>query len=187
MNARDLEGETPLHSAAYSGHSEDIKTLLEAGADPNARDNKGNTPLHWAVFGGHAEAVTALLEPGVDLNARDSDGATPLKSAAYWGRSKSVKILLEAGADPNPRDDDWTPLHWATSMDARAVRDSPDTTPMERAAYWDRSKSVKILLEAGADPNARNNDGQLPFDYASTNERLTGTDAYWKLNDARFQ
>ena len=42
------------------------------------------------------------------------------------------------------------------------------------------------LLEAGADPNARDNDGKRPFVYAEDNEQLKGTDAYWKLNDARF-
>lgn len=34
---------------------------------------------------------------------------------------------------------------------------------------------------------ARDNDGELPVDYAEDNEKITGTDAYWKLNEARFQ
>ena len=51
----------------------------------------------------------------------------------------------------------------------------------------DTAEFVTVLLEAGADPNARDSDGKLPFDYAEDNEQLKGTDAYWKLNDARFQ
>ena len=39
----------------------------------------------------------------------------------------------------------------------------------------------------GADPNARDSDGKLPFDYARDNDQLKGTDAYWKLNDVQFQ
>ena len=46
---------------------------------------------------------------------------------------------------------------------------------------------VTRCLQAGADPNARDNDGKLPFYYAEDNDQLKGTDAYWKLNDARFQ
>ena len=45
---------------------------------------------------------------------------------------------------------------------------------------------VTALLGAGADPKVRNNSDELPFDYARDNEKLQGTDAYWKLNEARF-
>ena len=78
-----------------------------------------------------------------------------------------VTALLEAGANLEARGEGQTPLHWA--------------------AMFGTGEAVTALLEAGADPNARDNDGKLPFDYAEDNEQLKGTDAYWKLNDARFQ
>ena len=43
------------------------------------------------------------------------------------------------------------------------------------------------MLEAGADPNARDEDGETPFDLADTNESLRGTKIYWRLNDAKWQ
>ena len=47
-------------------------------------------------------------------------------------------------------------------------------------------EAVETLLARGADLAARDNDDKLPFDYARDNEKLQGTDAYWKLNEARF-
>ena len=85
-----------------------------------------------------------------------------------WGNFiDAITTLLEAGADPNARDKyDYAPLHWA-AIDGHA-------------------KVVEALLKAGADPMARNTFGKLPFDYAKDNDRLKGTDVYWKLHEARF-
>ena len=60
-------------------------------------------------------------------------------------------------------------------------------TPLSLAGLGGSAGAVTALLEAGADPNARDADGKLPFDYAGDNEQIKGTDAYWRLNDARFQ
>ena len=46
---------------------------------------------------------------------------------------------------------------------------------------------IKALIEGGADPAARDDAGKVPFDYAKDNEALKGTDAYWLLNDGRFE
>ena len=116
-----------------------------------------------------------LLEAGADLEARAEDGQTPLHYASRAAFSETaaavVAALLEAGADLEARDAfGCTPLHYA----ARA--ELPGTATV-----------VAALLDAGADPNARDNDDKRPFAYAEDNEHLKGTDAYWKLNDARFR
>ena len=46
---------------------------------------------------------------------------------------------------------------------------------------------VAAALSAGADPNARDEDGKLPFDYAKENAASRRTEACWRLNDARFE
>ena len=46
VNAKDNDGETPLHWASENGHEAIVSLLLEKGADVNAKDNDGETPLH---------------------------------------------------------------------------------------------------------------------------------------------
>ena len=45
---------------------------------------------------------------------------------------------------------------------------------------------INTLLEAGGDARAKGSEGKTAFDYAEENEALRGTDAYWRLNAARF-
>ena len=76
------------------------------------------------------------------------------------------------------RDEDGnTPLHLA----AQHVHDYVigDNDPHAGAA-------IEALLDAGADAAARNAAGKTPGDLAQANEALQGSDAYWRLNDARF-
>ena len=62
------------------------------------------------------------------------------------------------------------------------------STPLHRAAEFNQNPAVIIaLLDAGADPTkARNSANKTPWDNAKDNEALKGSDAYWRLNDARF-
>ena len=61
-------------------------------------------------------------------------------------------------------------------------------TPLHVAAAENANPSVILaLLKAGADPGAGDDAGKTPFDYAKDNEALKGTEAYWLLNEARFE
>ena len=55
------------------------------------------------------------------------------------------------------------------------------------AARYGTASKVKVALSAGADPGARDYDGFTPFDHAKENEALKGTEAYWLLDEARFE
>ena len=210
VNARNEYGTTPLIWAAFSNENPEVLTvLLDAGADVNARDEYGTTPLHAAGVNKNPEVLTLLLDAGVNVNARDEDGITPLLIAARHNQNPEVlTVLLNAGADVNARVDDvykfsggGTPLHHALSnenpevftvlLDAGAdvnARDESGHTPLHWAAFWKENPEVIIvLLDAGADGTAVNEDGQTPFDIAKDNEALAGTDAYWALNEARYE
>ena len=50
VNAKDEDGLTPLHYAAYCGHNEIAELLIAKGADVNAKDNAGTTTLDWAKY-----------------------------------------------------------------------------------------------------------------------------------------
>ena len=110
------------------------------------------------------------LDAGADINARTDTGETPLHRAVSSNKNLEVlTVLLDAGADVNARTDSGvTPLHVAAS---------DSKTP----------EVITVLLDAGADGAAVNEDGETPFDLAKDNEALAGTDAYWALNDARFE
>ena len=70
------------------------------------------------------------------------------------------------------------------------ARDDDGNTPLHIAAKHDRyghaGDAIEALLDAGASPTARNAAGQTPWELASGNEELNGSDAYWRLNEARF-
>src|SRR3954447_23099508 len=83
VNAVAYDGWTPLHLAAFFGHLENARLLLEAGADVGAvsAHGMGNTPLHAATAGRHSEIALLLLQHGADASAVDAGGYTALRIA----------------------------------------------------------------------------------------------------------
>jgi len=102
VNTPNSEGFTPLGLAAFFGHLEAVKVLLESGADVNLRapSRFANTALDAAVAGDHADVVRALLAAHADPNPRSEGNYTPLHKAAAHGNAEIVRLLLDAGADP---------------------------------------------------------------------------------------
>ena len=83
IEAKDEDGETPLHGAVISNNAETLKTLLKAGANIEARNEVGFTPVHRAALWGDAETVTTLLKAGANGKAIDKGGNTPFDRAKY--------------------------------------------------------------------------------------------------------
>ena len=200
LEARAEGGQTPLHMWAGSvgkemtGTAEVIEALAAAGADLEARTEGGQTPLHMAS---NAEAVEALLRAGANLKVQDGVGQTPLHIAALLGHAEAVEALAAAGADLEARaEGGQTPLHMASNAEAveallRAganleVRAGRGLTPLHMAALLGHAEAIEALLQVGADPKELTTDGELPFDLIK-DEQLKGTDAYWKLYEARFE
>lgn len=122
VNVTNTDGDTPLIEAVEAGSLDQVRLLLEAGADVNTRNSNGETPLHWAD---DADVMRLLLEAGADVNARDSYGDTPLQNAVFLADDADVvlvRLLLEAGADANARNNDGdTPLQWAEHADVERL------------------------------------------------------------------
>ncbi len=108
VNAADPEKRlTPLHMAAYNGHSLAVQFLIDNGATVDARDSEGKTALLHACTGPFVETVRLLLASGADVNAAESTEAfTPLMMAAGLGEVEVVKLLLEYRATTETLDDD---------------------------------------------------------------------------------
>ena len=107
LEAHSGDGWTPLHLAAFFGHPELAKALLNRGANVDARSTNAmtNTPLHAGVAGRKTEVIKVLIDRGANVNARQHGGWTALQGAAQAGDREIVEILLAHGADPNLRAD----------------------------------------------------------------------------------
>lgn len=105
LEAHSTDGWTPLHLAAFFGHPDLAKALLDQGAQVDSRSTNAmkNTPLHAAAAGGYTELVELLAKRGADVNARQDGGWTALHSAAQAGNRKMTEVLLANGADVSAR------------------------------------------------------------------------------------
>jgi ankyrin repeat protein len=126
VNAPNPEGFTPLGLAAFFGHLDALKVLLENGADVNATSPSrfANTALDAAVAGDHPNVVKALLAVHGNPNVRSEANFTPLHKAAEHGNLEIVRMLVEAGADPKAtRDGGLRPIDDAQEKGHQAVVD----------------------------------------------------------------
>ncbi|MBX3466268.1 MAG: ankyrin repeat domain-containing protein [Planctomycetes bacterium] len=158
----------PLTHAAYRGHLEVVRVLLEANAPLRPR-NAWN-PLEQAAAGGHLELVLALLQAGAKPDAGDA-----LAEAAKGGHLEIMRALLDAGADPNRGQTYSTPLDEAArSGSMAAVRlvlergaRCQGSTALLGAAQKGSSALIELLLERGADLGARYANGQTALHVAA--------------------
>ncbi len=86
-----------INTAAASQNVEIVKTVLQAGADPNHQQQAGYTALHEAASHNNVAMAQALLDAGADRNIRSDDGKTAADMAREAGHAEML-ALLEAGA-----------------------------------------------------------------------------------------
>ncbi|KAH8393698.1 hypothetical protein KR200_010000 [Drosophila serrata] len=94
VNARDNDGYTPLHRAAYNNFVDMAKLLLQYRANPNARTELGWTPLHSACKWNNADCAHLLLQFGADVNAESDGQQTPLHITATVSNCRNTATVL---------------------------------------------------------------------------------------------
>jgi ankyrin repeat protein len=123
------------------------------GRRREAREPDGGelTPLVYAARAGSIDAARTLLEAGADVNQVTRYGWSALLAATQNRNYQMGEFLIERGADVNiANKGGWTPLYLATDNRNIEGGDYPTRMPdMDHLAY------IKLLLDAGAAPNAR--------------------------------
>ncbi|MDR1123424.1 MAG: hypothetical protein LBL61_02215, partial [Elusimicrobiota bacterium] len=138
---------TPL-SVAAKYYPSYIPILVKYGADINKQDEKdGRTILHM-----HKKNIVTLriiTAVGADVNIKDNDGDTPINW--YWGavgdNIYTIAELLNRGADINSQDN------------------KGGTIFHKNSSYAD-AKEIELLIQLGADPSIKNNEGRTAYDIA---------------------
>jgi len=164
--AGELNGSRPLHLAAELGLIEIISILLDRGAEIDATDQLGGTALFRAVAAGRGQAAERLVARGADVGIADgTTGMLPLHKAAETGQIAVVLLLLDADVDINARDSlGMTALHYAATPVSLSNAGGPEL--------------IHVLVERGANLEARNGSGQTPLDYA---QARSGYGAYAEI------
>jgi ankyrin repeat protein len=158
-----------------------LQSLARRGFDLNTRNAAGEHPLFLALRDDAPAVADHLVgQSRVDVNAISENGETPLMMAALKGRLALARRLIERKAEVNKTG--WTPLHYAATFagaeSAAMVRlllenhayidaESPNrSTPLMMAARYGNTGVVKLLLEEGADPLLKNQQGMSAIDFA---------------------
>jgi ankyrin repeat protein len=163
---------TGLHRAARKDHTEVVDLLLEHGADMDAQDVWGNTALRWTAKWNKREMADHLVSKGAKHD---------LLTAACFGLQDEVEKLLKEDPDGLTKQyAGWTPLHGAAARGGQLemidfllekganieILDFSDWTPLMRGVWERKPKSVKKLLEKGANVNAKTKEGQTALEMA---------------------
>ena len=160
-----------------------VVSLLNRGFDPNTRDPQGQHGLILALRAGALNVVNALLDDdATQVEVRTEKDESPLMLAALRGLSQICERLIARDADVNKPG--WAPLHYAATgghvevmqllLEHHAYIDaaSPNgSTPLMMAAMYGGPSAVKLLLDAGADAQLKNNLGLTAIDFAKGAQR----------------
>jgi len=188
LDAVDAHGYTALSVAAFNGQKEAVSVLLDSGANPDAgfppfrplslaaaqsnlemvkllidRGAKAKYPKEEEqpiVFATAPEIIAHLVQFGADVNIQGgASKETALHRSAAVANPRAIQTLLASGANPKLADaNGWTPLHVLCR-----IRNA-ELLPGARERIRD---CLKLLLDAGADPNAIDNFQSTPLHQAA--------------------
>lgn len=175
---RDL---IPLHTAIYNRHRAIARYLIAKGASVRTSNKLNESAFTLAIYESYDSTsqdyfdfLSELLLLGIDINARDNEGRTALM---HVYDTTLAKFLLAHGADVNLKDNEGNsvlhvlyeskivPLLLRSGADA-TVRNNYGQTPIHYLTYRSGPgkqglKNVELMIQAGLDPRAKDNSGNL--------------------------
>ncbi|XP_037128004.1 nuclear factor NF-kappa-B p100 subunit isoform X2 [Syngnathus acus] len=189
--------QTPLHLAVVTRQACVVEALMKAGVDPGLRDKDGRCPLHLAALGGDIATLRAALSNLGQAHAHllitaDYHGLAPLHLAVRRDGHRCLRLLVESGAkvDAPELKGGHTALHMAVEQNLLKVACTLVTelkadvnahtfggnTPLHLAAAAHAHTLCSVLLAAGADKDAEN-DEPLVLSSSDEDEEVVGTEA----------
>ncbi len=141
LNAKDVQGNTPLTIAANFGHKDVVEFLIARGANLNSTNTYKYTPLHYSILRRHIDITEMLIKAGADPNVPNVWGYTPLHTCAGRDLLKEAVLLIKNKATVDSKNE-------------------VGETPLFSAVEFGHKDMILLLIEHGADINARDNVGR---------------------------
>jgi ankyrin len=160
LEVRDCQGLTALKYATIGGRTDNVKLLLQHGADVNAADNNKATPLFAASLEQHTNVAFQLLEAGADVNALDANRHSSVRAAFVSNNTALFALVLQHGADIG-------------------VTDVLGQNELFSAAQYGHVRMMEILVQRGLSVHATDSSGRTPLIIAVVARQHTA--AEWLL------
>ena len=140
--------DTAASAAAFRGHADVLRALIQASADLETKNELSYTALHLAAVQGQSACVQHLVSARASIDSVSRYGHTPTFSAAHYGHYGTVKMLVQSKAD----------VHRACLR---------GETPVFAAAHRGHCSIVQLLLIAKANASTANQKGATPASTAA--------------------
>lgn len=138
---KDLEG-SALTQAAYWGHFDVVRTLVEYKADLNLKGYELRSALHEAIWKGREEIATFLVEAGTKTDTKSRMDATPLQDAIANDLRRAAVALCRNGADASVTD-----KHGDTMRDVMARKGWDDAVAAIDAFKREKEEKQRLAIE----------------------------------------